>query len=416
MHCSPSISQIAIIGDGPAGLACFAALRRQGAAAETITVYGDSAHPLAALEQYARALGQKQMRSEGNGHLVPIEFPGLALVDAWRHQKLWPLLLSLVDAYKPSLETLRAHTDDLARRVTRRVARVRWQPERVLPFVLVDSADETIGYAQHIVLALGSAGLAWPSAAHEWQSHPAVAHAYHGPRFQPGAQVAVVGQGMAAAHMWIAALSAGAHVTAIHRRPLHRQTLNAPRCAFNQAWIAAYQQLSPSQRRMFHQQRRSSFPRRWSWEWTLHAARRAGRFTAVQAEIIKIAEPPDAQPGPLRLQFNSACEISADQLVCATGFQRAACAHPLIRQLTDTFDLPLADGMLCLADDFTLPQIGGPSNRCGVVGALAGWALPVGNTFVGMKYVARRLAPLLCSARVAHDYPVSYRHARSTAP
>ena len=102
-------SDIAIIGDGPAALACFAQLRAHGVPANRIAVYGDSPHPLARLEQYARGLGQRVMRSEGNGHLSPTEFPGLAVVDAWRRRSPWPLLAALFDCYQPSLDLLIAH-------------------------------------------------------------------------------------------------------------------------------------------------------------------------------------------------------------------------------------------------------------------------------------------------------------------
>lgn len=421
-HSTP-IAPIAIIGDGAASLACFAALRQQGVPSAAITVYGDSPHPLAALECYARALRQHDMRSEGNGHLDPIEFPGLALVDAWRNRTLWPLLRALIDHYTPPLALLRVHTDDLVRRVGfaqrrvhRRVHAIHYGTGAVPAFVLAGSEGAALGSAQQIILALGAAGLAWPIWTQGWQRHPAVVHAYQCPQIQPDQQLVVIGQGMAAAHIWVAALRSGARVTAIHRRPLHRQTLNAPRCAFSLAGIAAYQQLNPSQRRLFHQQRPSSFPRRWRWEWLLHQARRAGRFTTVHGEVVRIAEQSASQPGKLSLQLSTGRAISADQLVCATGFERDACAHPLIRQMVEHYDLPVVDGMLGVADDFTLPRIGGPHHRCGVVGALAGWALPIANTFVGMKYVARRLVPMMCAASVPHDHRVNFRDLHFTAP
>jgi hypothetical protein len=70
-------------------------------------------------------------------------------------------------------------------------------------------------------------------------------------------------------------------------------------------------------------------------------------------------------------------------------------AHPLIAQLADDYALPIERGRLLVNDDFTVSQLGAPDARVAVIGNLARWALPVGDTLMGMKYVARRLVQTL---------------------
>jgi hypothetical protein len=85
----------------------------------------------------------------------------------------------------------------------------------------------------------------------------------------------------------------------------------------------------------------------------------------------------------------------ANRIVAATGVVTDVRAHPLIAQLADDYALPIERGRLLVNDDFTLPQIGTPTARMAAVGNLARWALPFGETFMGMKYVARRLLHVL---------------------
>jgi hypothetical protein len=393
-----TIFDIAIVGDGPAALACFAQCRSRGIPSDRIVVYGDGTHPLARLERYAHALGQQQMRSESTGHLAPTEFPGLAAIDAYQRRSPWPLLATLVDAYRPSLQLLIEQSARLARRygfaarkVPARVGYIHRRSAASPAFECYDEQGQALGVARHLVLALGHPGLAWPAALYPWRDHPLVQHAYQAPMFRPGAYVAVIGGGMAAAHLWIAALQSGASVVAIHRGPLRRQVLNAPRCNFNAAGIDRYRGLNPDTRLALHKQRRSSFPWRWGWELALRHARRSYQFADIEAEVIRVI--PSA--AKLTLVLANGATVAADLVVCATGFQSSARAHPIVNQLADAYALPLRDGMLCIADNFTLPEICRPGSTCSAIGVLARWALPVADTFVGMKYVARRLIPVI---------------------
>jgi hypothetical protein len=389
-----TIFDIAIVGDGPAALACFAQFRSRGIPSDRIVVYGDGAHPLARLERYARALGQQQMRSESTGHLAPTEFPGLAAIDAYQRRSPWPLLATLVDAYRPSLRLLIERSASLAqrygfaaRKVSTRVGYIHRRSAASPAFECYDEQGQALGVARHLVLALGHAGVAWPAALEPWRDHPLVQHAYQEPVFHPGARVAVIGGGMAAAHLWIAALQSGSSVLAIHRGPIQRQVLNAPRCSFTAAGIDAYRSFDPDTHQTFHKQRRSSFPWRWGWELALKRARHRSQFADSEAEVTGVI--PSA--AKLTLLLSNGATVAADLVVCATGFQSSARAHPIVNQLADDYALPLRDGMLCIADNFTLPEICRPGSTCSAIGVLARWALPVADTFVGMKYVARRL-------------------------
>ena len=392
------MTRLGLIGDGPAALASFLVFRHAGIPAEAITIYGDHPYPLAQLEQLASAISQRQMRSESNGHLAPTEFPTLAVLDAWQRRSPWPLLASLFDAYVPSLELVLAHSAHLAqrsgfaqRKVHARVAQVIRQQAPEVPFTLLDDAGQPVGTAQHLILALGLPGLAWPAVTQGWQDHPRVRHSYQAPSFRRDEHVVMLGSGMTAAHLWVAALEAGARVTAIHRDPLLRQPLNVPRCGFSAAGFDAYRRLDLEERRAFLGARRGSFPWRWHWELALWQARRRAAFVPLQGELTRI----EAQPNGLALHLADGRTLAADQLVCATGVQADARGHALIAQLVAAYQLPLVDGLLHVADDFTLPNLSQSGSICGVVGSLARWALPVAETFYGMKYAARSLAPSL---------------------
>lgn len=389
---------VAIIGDGVAALAAFGVLRRRGLPAERIAVYGDHTHPLSHLSGYAEAVGQRHMRSEGNGHLSPQEFPGLALIDSWRRKSPLPLAAAFFDAYTPDLELLRTHTEAVAcrlgfaeRHIDARVGALERQARALDQFTIRAEDGRALGAAQHVIIALGHAGLSFPDVLGAVRPHPQIAHAYEPHSFRAGEHVVVIGGGMAAVHSWLAALDAGARVTALHRRPLRHQRLNAPRCSFSTAEIERYRSLGPAERHAYLQKlRRGSFPWRWAWQWRLWQAGRSGRFVTHQGELagISVRE-------RLELRLADGEIRGADQLICATGFRTDALEHALVRQLVATYAVATFDGMLLLDDHFTLPAVSRPNSCCAVVGALARWALPVADTFIGMKYAARRIAAYL---------------------
>lgn len=397
---SGSASLVAIVGDGPAALATLAVLRGAGLAAGDIVVYGDSPQPMARLERYARAVGQERMRSEGDGHLSPAGFPGLALVDSWRSRSAGPALAAVFNLYTPPLDLLLAHAAEVAERAGFagchthvRVGRLVRQEGPRRAFVLEDEAGAPLGRARHVILALGHPGLRWPPAADRWRRDPRVSHAYQAWAPRGGEHIVVVGGGIAAAHAWLAALAAGASVTALHRRPLVRQQLNAPRCMFSAVGIAAYQALDPAARLARLRGQGGSLPRRRAWERRLKRAHEAGQFRECWGEPQRIEAAPGGPGGPLLLRLSDGEELRADRLVCATGFEPDARGHLLVRRLVVDYKVDVSGGLLRVADDFTLPPLSARGSTLAVVGTLARWALPSADTFFGMKYIARRVAP-----------------------
>lgn len=397
-------AQVAIIGDGPAALITLAVLHDQGLPLEAMAVYGDNPRPMATMAGYMRSVRQRYMRSEADGHLSPRNFPDLALLDAWQQRSPLPMLASLIDRYTPTCELLLEHADALAtslqfqeRKVYTRVAAVLRDEDSTGSFLLYDAEGKQQGAARHVVLALGHPGLRWPEAALPWRTHECVSHAYQNPVLQAGEQLVICGGGMAAAHLWLAALDSGAHVIALHRRRLRRQQLNAPRCSFSAAGIDTFRSLDSVGRRTWLRGAGGSFAYRRDWEARLAQARRAGTFTDQLGELsrIELGTSNTRQTGRLLLHLSDGVTLTANRLICATGFHSDMLRHGLIRQLVDTYGLPVQDGILQPDDDFTLKPLSRPNSICAVVGMLSRWALPVADTFVGMKYAARRLAPML---------------------
>ncbi len=395
------MESIAIIGDGVASLITLAVLRHAGVPADAIVLYGDSSHPLAYLKRYAQAVGQQQMRSESSGHLAAQDFPGLAWDDTKRHLRFRPLVASLLDRYNPPLSLVLEQADRLIEKlgffdskVVTRVGRVVRQEASTPGFALHDVQGNRIADARHVILALGHAGLAWPEAIVSSLPHSAISHAYEAPVFQSGQRVAILGSGMAAAHLWSLALDQGAQVLALHRRPLCRQQLNAPRQMFSTVGIEAYQgQDSASRLAFLRELGHGTFPWRLSWEYQWFHARRKGQLRMIQTELTGV-KTLDSN-SKIQLELGTDDKIEVDKLVCATGFVTTALAYPLIAHLIQTNHLPLYGQFMLVADNFTVASLSQPDSVLGVVGALARWALPVADTFAGIKYAARRLVTRL---------------------
>ena len=216
------MAKLALIGDGVGGLITFALLHHHRFPVNALTVYGESTQPLATLAACARAIGQERMRSESNGHLNPLDFPGLSFAEAWQKKSPLPVIASMCDLYNPPIELLIAQSEKLVkqigfneRKVNKKIGRIARHKDT--SFVLYDETDQEIGQAQHIIIALGHAAFAWGPLTPLWQTHARVRHAYHTHTFAPDERVTIIGSGMTAVHLWLKALQAGARVTAVHR-------------------------------------------------------------------------------------------------------------------------------------------------------------------------------------------------------
>jgi cation diffusion facilitator CzcD-associated flavoprotein CzcO len=357
---SPVSENCAIVGSGLAALTAKAALA--DAQVEAL-VFGDRADPAAAWRARAGAIRQTHMRSESDGHCRPRTFPGLAVRDTLRERDPWPLVLSVADRYRPSVDAFLADVDavreDSAWDASFRHARI--AEIRPIPggFLLGHSSHvpgtcqvcaRYEGPFKHVLVATGHPGLNMPP---ELTDDPRVVHSYEPHEY--GEHVAVVGAGMAAATEWRNASAAGAEVTSVRRREPLRRPLNLPRHLFTKRGLAAYHRLDPRTRVSFLRELSApSFPPGREWDVRVHVT-----------EYV-----PD----------------EVDQVICATGFVHGAQHEPLLASL------PRHDGWIELSPDATVPSLTDDTRTLAVSGVHAQWAFPAADTLAGMRYVAHRFA------------------------
>src|SRR5438132_13956516 len=122
---------VAIVGGGLAGIAAYATLRHGGLAPDEITVFGDRNDPAAAWSERARAIRQRRMRSESDGHVAATSFPGLAVRSALRSRSPVPLVRSVCDRYHPTVDEFLKHVAEVRERSRWDESFVRTRVERV---------------------------------------------------------------------------------------------------------------------------------------------------------------------------------------------------------------------------------------------------------------------------------------------
>jgi cation diffusion facilitator CzcD-associated flavoprotein CzcO len=350
--------RVAIVGGGLAGLCAYATLRHGGLEPDEITVFGDRADPTEAWAARARAIRQRRMRSESDGHVAATSFPGLAVRTARRRLSLAPLALSVCNRYRPSVSEFLDHAADVRERTGWDSSFVGRHVDRVQA---VEGGFELDGRDRfaHVLLALGHPGLALPP---ELEGDARVVHAYEPHEYAD--EVEVVGAGMAAATEWLNALAAGASVVSVRRREPVRRPLNLPRPLFTRRGLAS-----------FHDTARDE---------------RVGLLRAYSA--------PSFPPGrewdePLRTpRFRVAAELNgAAQIICATGFRRGFAENPVLARLVSEHRIETADRWIVLAPDSTVPALTDETRTLALAGVHAQWAFPAADTLVGAKYAARGL-------------------------
>jgi cation diffusion facilitator CzcD-associated flavoprotein CzcO len=352
---------IAIVGGGLAGFVAHATLRHGGLEPGEIAVFGTEADPAAAWRRRADAIRQHWMRSESDGHCSPTSFPGLAAREALRDKTLVPLVLTLFDQYRPTVEQFLRHVEELRARSgwddSLRLARV----ERVRA---ARDGFELDGHGtfRHVLLAPGHPGLALPR---ELRGDPRVVHAYEPHEY--ARRVAIVGAGMAAATEWLNALAAGAEVVSVRRREPARRPLNLPRPMFTKRGLAAFHATAAAERAtLLEELSAPSYPPGREWDEPVARAAAEGRF-AVAASL-------DGE----------------EQVVCATGFRRGFEHDVLLRRLVEEHGLATQRRWIVLARDSTVPGLTDATRTLSLAGAPAQWAYPAADTLVGMKYAAHR--------------------------
>jgi hypothetical protein len=346
------------VGGGLAGLCAYATLRHGGLEPDEITVFGDRADPTEAWAARARAIRQRRMRSESDGHVAATSFPGLAVRTARRRVSLAPLALSVCNRYRPSVSEFLEHAADVRERTG-------WDSSfvgrRVESVQAVEGGFELDGRDRfaHVLLALGHPGLALPP---ELEGDARVVHAYEPHEYAD--EVEVVGAGMAAATEWLNALAAGASVVSVRRREPVRRPLNLPRPLFTRRGLASF-----------------------------HGTARDERVGLLRAYSAPSYPPGRGWDEPLRTpRFRVAAELNgAAQIICATGFRRGFAENPVLARLVSQHGLETADRWIVLSHDSTVPALTDDTRTLALAGVHAQWAFPAADTLVGAKYAARGL-------------------------
>jgi cation diffusion facilitator CzcD-associated flavoprotein CzcO len=353
--------RVAIVGGGLAGLVAYATLRKGGLTSAEIVVFGTEVDPAAGFRRRARAIRQRRMRSESDGHCFPASFPGLAVRAAVRSGTPVPLLQTLCDRYHPTVAEFLQHAEEVRVRSgwDESVRRVR--VEQVLA---VEDGFELDGEGpfRHVLLSPGHPGLEVPP---ELERDPRAVHAYEPHAYSD--RVEVVGAGMAAATEWLNALAAGSHVVSVRRREPERRPLNLRRELFTKRGLGGFHR-APRAKRLELLQRWSapSYPPGREWDEPVEKARAQGRFR-VAADL-----------------------NGAEQVICATGFKRGFEHDPLLARLVAEHRLETAGRWIVLAPDSTVAALTDTRRTLALAGEPAQWAFPAADTLAGMKYAARR--------------------------
>ncbi len=350
----------AIVGGGLGGFVTYTTLRFGGLEPSEIAVFGTEPDPASVFRACAAAIRQQRMRSESDGHCLARSFPGLAVRSALRSASIRPLVDSVRDRYRPTVDEFLDHVaevraatgwDESFRR--RRIERIR----------AVDGGFslDNEGVFAHVMLAPGHAGLAYPPGL---EGDPRVVHAYQEHHYAD--EVVVVGAGMAAATEWLNALAAGARVVSVRRREPARRPLNVERRYFTKRGLSGFRRTGRQERiALLRGFVAPSYPAGPEWDEPIARAVSKGRFR-VEPEL-----------------------NGAAQVICATGFRRGFTSDPLLARLVGEHALETAESWIVLDDDSTVPALTGGDRTLALAGACAQWAHPGADTLVGMKSAAR---------------------------
>jgi cation diffusion facilitator CzcD-associated flavoprotein CzcO len=351
----------AIVGSGLAGFVAYVTLRHGGLEPGEIAVFGTDADPVAAWRPRAEAIRQRRMRSESDGHCYPRSFPGLAPREAVRTRSAAPLIQTVCNRYRPTVQEFLRHVEELRARSGWDRSFEQHRASRVSAAEGGFEVDDR-GRFRHVLIAPGHPGLSLPP---ELADDPRTVHAYAPHDY--AVRVAVVGAGMAAATEWLNALAAGSEVVSVRRREPARRPLNVPRPLFSKAGLAAFHASGRAQRvELLASFGEPSYPPGREWDEPVEWARREGRFSV------------------------SASVDGEAQVICATGFRRGFEHDALLRRLVEEHELDAEERWIVLAPDGTVPALTDGSRTLSLTGVPAQWAYPAVDTLVGMKYVARR--------------------------
>ena len=351
--------RVAVVGSGLAGFTAYQTLRRGGLDPGEIAVFGTDPDPAAVWRRRAKAIRQREMRSESDGHCLATSFPGLAVRSAWRRRSPAPLVSSTFDRYHPTVAEFLEHVEDVR-------AGCGWdrsvRQARIERICAVEGGFELDGHGcfQHVLVAPGHPGLHVPD---ELRSDRRVVHSYEEHGY--ASTVTVVGAGLAAATEWLNALDAGSEVVSVRRREPLRRPLNVPREYFSKVGLSRFHRLGPDERvARLRTLLAPSYPPGRRFDAPLAAAAREGRFRV---------EP----------SLNG-----SEQVICATGFVRGFRADALLSRLVADHELDTVNDWIVLGDDATVPALSDSGRTLSLAGAPAQWAHPAADTLAGARYAA----------------------------
>lgn len=365
-----SSERCAIVGSGLAALAGYAALRHGGIRPEEIVVFGTQEDPTEQWRTRAAAIRQRQMRSESEGHLAAAAFPGLAVREALSRRSPAPLVASVANRYRPTVDAFLAHAASVRGRSGWEQSFRAQRIERIAPVAGGFELDG--GTFRHVLVAPGHPGLARPA------ELPGAVHAYEPHEY--AAQVTIVGAGMAAATEWLNALAAGSEVVSARRREPVRRPLNVPRPLFSKRGLAAFH-AAPVERRAATLRELStpSYPAGAAWDAPIEAAVAAGRFQVVRLE-----------------SDSSQTYLGSEQVICATGFEQGWQRDTLLADLVERAELETHEQWLVLASDSSVPALTDETRTLSVAGVPGQWAFPAADTIAGAKYAAHGFTRRVC--------------------
>lgn len=212
----------------------------------------------------------------------------------------------------------------------------------------------------------------------------------HVERAPSGGRLAVIGAGLSAAHLALGAARRGAHVTLLAR---HR--LRVRRFDTHPSW------LGPRKLRPFEQEpdphvRRRTIDSARGGGGSLPARYRRALDACIEAGRLDLRERTnvvgcDAVGDALVLTLDDHSEVSVDEVWCATGGRLDVTADALCRPLLDRFPVTVADGLPDLADDLAWP-----GTTVHLTGFGAGLRLgPTAGNLIGHRRAALRLTAAL---------------------
>jgi hypothetical protein len=217
--------------------------------------------------------------------------------------------------------------------------------------------------------------------------------AYQAKHYVKDGRYIVLGAGIASVNEWANILDAGGSVLALTRSPQpDTQDLNVPRCLFESRGIDAYVSLPFDQRvRFLGEVLKGTRPQRKEWIARIENGQQQGRFDALVGEIDEV------QPGPAGLRVHVSSRYGEDVgwldvtgVTAGTGFNKSALTLPLLRRLTEYYNIPIVEGRIKLQTNCGVPGLDQPDSRLCCMGLIANNVIPHGDTIAGLKFIARR--------------------------